>query len=213
MRYETEAELEALLATRYDGPLLEREGPGGMLFTYIPWTETVRRLNRVFGTGGWGFSKLETMFVDGVYTVSLLLTVEAAFEDGYWSKTVAGVGSAVAKKGHDDNSSKAALSDAISRAAKLLGDYFGFFLYEKVDVEEEERERRPAQNGRSSGYTGAATGGKKPAGVSQANAGKPASEPQLKLLERLGYEGNSAGLTMSQASAEIEKLKAAEAEW
>lgn len=136
-QYANTDELEAKLAERYDGPISQREGPGGKVFSYIPWTETVRRLNKVFGPNGWGTSEPRVTYAEGVYTVSLLLRVDAVFQDdegkytGGFTKSVPGVGSAVARGQGDDNASKAALSDAISRAAKLLGDQFGFFLYEE----------------------------------------------------------------------------------
>jgi hypothetical protein len=135
MIYESREALENLLNTRYDGPISQREGPGGRTFSYIPWTETVRRLNKVFGADGWDIGTPVVSYNDGVYTVALALDVSVAYgsgdNEGYFHKSVPGVGSAVARGQGDDNASKAALSDAISRAAKLLGDQFGFFLYEE----------------------------------------------------------------------------------
>lgn len=142
MIYESREALESKLNERYDGPISQREGPGGRMFSYIPWTETVRRLNAVFGLDGWDTRDLKVIYNDGVYTVSLLLSVDAEYKEidqdtgemtrtGFFGKSVPGVGSAVARNQGDDNASKAALSDAISRAAKLLGDQFGFFLYEE----------------------------------------------------------------------------------
>lgn len=140
MIYGSREALENKLNERYDGPISQREGPGGRMFSYIPWTETVRRLNAVFGLDGWDTRDLKVIYNEGVYTVSLLLDVDATYNEtdeegevrqGYFTKSVPGVGSAVARNQGDDNASKAALSDAISRAAKLLGDQFGFFLYEE----------------------------------------------------------------------------------
>lgn len=135
MIYESREALENKLNERYDGPISQREGPGGRTFSYIPWTETVRRLNSVFGLDGWDISEPVVSYNDGVYTVALALHVSVEYGEGetsgYFDKRVPGVGSAVARGQGDDNASKAALSDAISRAAKLLGDQFGFFLYEE----------------------------------------------------------------------------------
>jgi hypothetical protein len=187
MIYESLEALEAKLAERYDGPLSQREGAGGKLFTYIPWTETVRRLNAVFGAFGWDTHVVSVTFVDGVYTVAVELTVSGQFKqtrqrgdalDEYIdseSKTVVGVGSAVARGQSDDNASKAALSDAISRAAKLLGDQFGFFLYEKAEK-----------------TSGATNGGyKTPASSSASSAasgdlGRRPSEKQAAILNKQG---------------------------
>lgn len=129
----TVAEIAAKLAERYDGPISQREGAGGRSFSYIPWTETVRRLNEVFGVEGWSTTAPVVILADGVYTVSLALVVRMLDEETgtVIEKVVAGVGSAVSRGMGDDNASKSALSDAISRAAKLLGDQFGFFLYEE----------------------------------------------------------------------------------
>lgn len=130
--YKTQAEVEAALAETYSGPIFQREGAGGRTFDYIPWTETVRLLNAVFGPFGWTTSQPVTTYHDGVYTVTLALTVHVANEQGITiSKAVPGVGQAVSRGSNDDNAAKSALSDAISRAAKLLGDAFGFGLYEK----------------------------------------------------------------------------------
>lgn len=205
MQYNSIEELEQKLAERYDGPILERAGNGGMSFSYIPWTETVRRLNAVFGPFGWHISNQKVGYNDGVYTVDISLTVEATVAGEHVTKTVAGVGSAVSRGSNDDNASKSALSDAISRAAKLLGDQFGFFLYEKGgQATETAAPRKPFS-------VNVTTPGAAPRGVKAENSGKPASDAQKALLKRLGHEGEVEALTMGEASALINKLKTAEA--
>lgn len=144
--YKTQAEVEAALAETYSGPIFQREGAGGRTFDYIPWTETVRLLNTVFGPFGWTTSQPIVSYNEGVYTVTLALTVTVTEAEGDYNtitKTVPGVGQAVSRGANDDNAAKSALSDAISRAAKLLGDAFGFGLYEK----------KPGQGQRSSTST------------------------------------------------------------
>lgn len=176
------SEVMAKLAERYDGPISQREGAGGRSFSYIPWTETVRRLNEVFGIFGWSTTTPVVMLADGVYTVSLALVARVLDDEtgSVIEKTVAGVGSAVSRGANDDNASKSALSDAISRAAKLLGDQFGFFLYE-------EKGAAPAAKAAYSANSNAARSSEAPR---QAAAGdRRPSEKQMKILtgDKLGF--------------------------
>lgn len=201
MIYESQEALLAKLAERYDGPISQRDGPGGRQFSYIPWTETVRRLNAVFGPDGWGTSLPQVIFANGTYTVSLSLSVTAKYldEDGdrsYFTKEVPGVGSAVARGEGDDNASKAALSDAISRAAKLLGDQFGFFLYEKGAT-------RPMANAAPTNVTGSAS-------TFTGDLGRRPSEKQIAILEKNGiaYEGVPYDEWHSALDAHFERMKA-----
>lgn len=197
MVLKTMSEVAPQLAERYDGPISQREGPGGRKFSYIPWTVTARQLDEVFGPFGWSTSTPTVIFAAGVYTVAGTLTVRVVDDESgeIIEKTVPGVGSAVARGEGDDNASKSALSDFISRAAKLLGDRFGFFLYEKGT----EPVSRPAAASAASGAVG--------------DLGRRPSEKQVAILEKNGiaYEGVPYDVWHSALDAHFERMKAKQA--
>ena len=191
MVLKTMSEVAPLLAQRYDGPISQREGAGGRSFSYIPWTVTARLLDEVFGAFGWSTSVPTVIFAAGVYTVAGTLTVRVVDDESgeVIEKTVPGVGSAVARGEGDDNASKAALSDFISRAAKLLGDRFGFFLYEKAG---------PATQAMANATTFAGDLGRRP------------SEKQVAILKKNGiaYEGIPYDEWHAALDAHFERMKA-----
>jgi recombination DNA repair RAD52 pathway protein len=196
MVLKTMSEVAPLLAQRYDGPISQREGPGGRSFSYIPWTVTARQLDEVFGPFGWSTSVPTVIFAAGVYTVAGTLTVRVVDDESgeIIEKTVPGVGSAVARGEGDDNASKSALSDFISRAAKLLGDRFGFFLYEKGTATGPVT--RPMANAAPTNASG--------------DLGRRPSEKQAAILEKNGiaYEGVPYEVWHSALDAHFEKMKA-----
>jgi hypothetical protein len=130
LTYKSVSEVAPVLASKYDGPTYEREGAGGKKFTYIPWTASIKALDEVFGPFGWSMTQPSVVCAEGQWTVSVGVTVYVQDDEtgAVIEKTVGGVGSAPAR---DDNSAKSALSDALSKAVKLLGNRFGFFLSEK----------------------------------------------------------------------------------
>lgn len=186
--YKTIEDVEEKLNGELALPVSQRVGNGGMTFDYVAWTDSYRLLNEIFGIFGWTMSQPVVIFAAGVYTVSLAITVRVAGDEfgNAVEKTVAGVGQAVSRGDNDDNAAKAALSDALSRAVKMLGNAFGIGLYEKKGAT-----AAPAR--RDTVTTGAATG----------TGGKGPSPKQAKiLLEHCGYTEDSL------ASAPFQKWKA-----
>ena len=130
--YKNANEVAARLAEPYDGTIEQREGAGGRMFSYVPWTETYRRLNDIFGTFGWNTSAPHSYYANGTYNVEFGLSATVRDEDGTLiTKTVPAQGQAIARGENDDNALKSAQSDALSRGAKLFGNAFGFHLYEQ----------------------------------------------------------------------------------
>jgi hypothetical protein len=117
-------------------------------FDYIPWNETARLLTTIFGTFGWSAGIVDReSHVDAngatVYTVGLDLAVRAQDDESrdIREKHLPGVGVGIAAPNKagvvtadaHDTAAKGARSDALSVAAKSLGDAFGLFLYDKGD--------------------------------------------------------------------------------
>jgi hypothetical protein len=179
--YQTAAFVAEVLKKRYNGPTYERVGPGGRTFTYIPWQVSVRLLDEIFGAFGWSVSQPQVTVSGELVHVALALTVRVTDgpEGEVVEKTVPGVGSATLR---DDNSAKSALSDALSKAVKYLGDAFGFYLSEKAEgAKNEEHTGNGAGNGAGSG------GGLRP------------SAKQMAVLEKNGYTAEQvAGMDFRQ---------------
>lgn len=214
MVYKTVSEVVAAMSAEFTLPTFTKPSTS---FTYVPWTESKKLLDVVFGIFGWSTTEPKVTFAamadqgkaTGVYTVSFGLVVKAIDDETgeVIEKMLPCVGQGVSY-GADDNAAKSGMSDALSRGVKMLGQAFGFNLYEKGS----------SSYGNGGGAAAApANGGQQqqngnaPRGVSPANAGKPASDAQKGMLKRLNYAGDIDGLTMAQASEAINALKAAPA--
>ena len=112
-------------------------------FTYIPWNETARMMNEVFGVFGWSTYKVSSVddVERGVYIYDGSLIVRAMAGDEVIEKQLTGRGVGIVSKGSlekgdreaHDTAAKGARSDFLSVAAKCLGEAFGIFLYDKGD--------------------------------------------------------------------------------
>lgn len=148
------SEVQAALEQRYAGPTKEIQG-----FTYIPWNESTKEANRVFGYFGWSSSVLSVDYVDIEIEVNTGTWKDKNFEmknfkgfksivrvsiqviDDYSGTLITthhdGVGygtiQAQGLKDPMDTACKAAKSDGISTAIKHYGDAFGLYLYDKED--------------------------------------------------------------------------------
>ena len=141
----TVAEIEAALQERARADeVLSRVDKGNRgKFTYIPWNETARMLNAIFGVFGWSTYKVASVdnFEQGIYIYDGSLIVRALDGEQVVEKQVTGrgvgiVGKTSLEKGDreaHDTAAKGARSDFLSVAAKLLGEAFGIFLYDKGD--------------------------------------------------------------------------------
>lgn len=142
--YRTIADIEkALLDRSRAEKVMARVSKGGKgTFSYVPWNESARLLNDIFGVFGWSTNR--TGGVDdverGLYIYDGVLTVRAEGEEGeVYHKFVAGRGVGVVAASQRENmeahdtAAKGARSDFLSVACKCLGDAFGLFLYDKGD--------------------------------------------------------------------------------
>jgi hypothetical protein len=206
----TVKEVEAALNETYSGPTKQVQGSGGKMYTYIPWNETARALDEVFGVTGWSSRvvALEAHPESGVYTAAVEITGYAQAEDGtVITITRSGVGRGVARASRDeqqatgrtvssdlgihDTAAATAGSDAFSRAAKLFGKRLGLELYDKGETQNA-GSYAPRQ----------ATGGF--SGQMSNPEGAP-SEKQISFARSLGIDPT--GMTKGQLSAAIDAAK------
>lgn len=218
MALKTQAEIEAALATPYDGPIFEKNG-----FSYIPAREAIKTMNDIFGPLGWSdeITGIEAHPEQGIYVAAIRLTVNFLDENGIERVVTRGdVGRSTADaSGRErnegnagiasnqlivhDRAAAAAATDAFSRATKKFGPALGSALYDK-------------ENQRSNG--GAATRpAAAPATLSDVRAaqasgdlGRRPSEKQIAVLEKNGiaYEGVPYEVWHDALDAHFEKMKA-----
>jgi recombination DNA repair RAD52 pathway protein len=212
MALKTQSEIEAALATPYDGPIFEKNG-----FSYIPAREAIKTMNDIFGPLGWSdeITGIEAHPEQGIYVAAIRLTVNFLDENGIERVVTRGdVGRSTADaSGRErnegnagiasnqlivhDRAAAAAATDAFSRATKKFGPALGSALYDK-------------ENQRSNG--GAAT--RPMANAAPANAsgdlGRRPSEKQAAILEKNGiaYEGVPYEVWHDALDAHFEKMKA-----
>lgn len=167
-----------VLSCRYDGPTEEKQG-----YTYIPWNESARKLNEIFGPMGWS-SELREVKDDGTgYSAIVRISATVIGEDGgQITITRDGVGYADILTTRDgrllrDTAIKAAASDAFSRACKMLGDALGLFLYDRAEKEQ------PKQNYQSNTR-------QTPPPSRQAPKSSGLSEKMIGVLEKRGVPGS-----------------------
>lgn len=193
-------------------------------FTYVPWNETTRILDQIFGPMGWDSRLTDRQVTESggafIYHVGLELTVRAAAPDGsIITATRAGVGVGIAAPNRDgylapdahDTAAKAARSDAISTAAKTLGNAFGLFLYDRGDPAREGTANVSGQSNSTSQQAQSTSG---TSGSVKRNSwggiGK-CSVKQTDTLLKAGYsEKQIDGMTKEQASSCIGALIARE---
>jgi len=199
--YKSASEAAALLHERYSGPMKAVRKAGGQVYDYIPWNESARQLDKVFGIFGWDSQvvALEAHPTQGIYTAAVAITARVLDDETgniiSITRSAVGRGSAsptreerdrgieVAENlGAHDTAAAAAGSDAFSRAAKLLGDAFGLFLYDKEETTA------------SAGYTPA----QRPATTTATTNRGPSPKQMAVLIERGYTEAQIAGLSFPQ---------------
>ena len=152
---EIDAQLAAPLRAEH---VRQREGGRGMSLSYVEGHYVIRRLNDIFGFGGWesAIEKLEDLPADakGRPQCRAIVTLRA----GSWACSDVGYGG-----GDHEKACKEAVTDALKRCARNLGDGFGLALYEKPDedgkrsrVVDAPREAPPAEGGADAATTGEA---------------------------------------------------------
>ena len=131
-------EMKEALTKRYDGPIQEKNG-----FSYIPWNAMVQHLDTALGVDGYSvhikeYKQESVTAPDGqiTYGYSAIVALEITPDDadsftreglGFNELQFTRTGQALI-----DTSIKGAASGAIVRAAALLGDFGGLFLYDKA---------------------------------------------------------------------------------
>jgi hypothetical protein len=138
-------EVVELLAKRYDGPTEEKDG-----FTYVPWPEVVRQLDRIFGPTNWSSEPVSFVYSPGgIYTSVVKVTARAMDEHGVVEFSRFGISSQAAQatkaereqgltvttnsKLHE-TAADGSGSLALVKATKQLGDAFGLYLYNKSEA-------------------------------------------------------------------------------
>ncbi len=150
MMYREINEVLTLLSTRIkDEELSWVRGSGGNDYAYVPWEKSVRILTDIFGPFGWKMEIIDRQSdtTNGIYSATVRVTVYAITSTGIIETSRDGVGVGIRIGDNvqaNDTAIKAAASDALSRAVKLLGDAFGMFLYDRGDPA---RVRQASSNG------------------------------------------------------------------
>ncbi|MFN4219234.1 MAG: Rad52/Rad22 family DNA repair protein [Candidatus Bipolaricaulia bacterium] len=114
--------------------------PDGL--TYLPTYDVIETANRIFGYGGWQreIKRLEKIYEDsseGTYSVGYLC--ECRIRIGEVIHEDVGFGSGVSQTDPArayETALKGAVSDALKRCFRALGDQFGLSLYKKHEPEE-----------------------------------------------------------------------------
>ena len=214
--YRPAKEIAADLAKKYDGPTKQVRGSGNQMYTYIPWNVTLRKLEEVFGPFGYDIRIVssESHPKEGVYVSVVEVTGRGVDENGQVvSLTRTGQGRSVAQpskwereeKGYEvsrnlsihKTAAAGAASDALSRAAKQLGDGFGLFLYDKDDDAEQDEDERPARRSSYGGGKSSSSGAKR---------GGP-TDNQRKWLRKNGFDDDEIDdMSFEQASSELDRI-------
>lgn len=144
MTQEQREKVNARLSEKLDpAAIRERKGRGKTSLSYVEGHYVIRRLNEIFGFGGWSDDVIEVVQladlhrtdsegrpkVEPQFRATVALNVSGLRPDGRdWSTTDVGYGGGDHEKGV-----KEAVTDALKRCARKLGDGFGLALYEKPD--------------------------------------------------------------------------------
>lgn len=112
---------------------------GGTVLTYVDSTYVIKRLNTVFGVGGWSSEITDEKLlyeteVDGKWKCSYKTTVTLFLSCGIEHSDI-GVGHGTSKdRGKAlEGAILEAPTDALKRAARKLGESFGLALYSELD--------------------------------------------------------------------------------
>lgn len=161
--------------------IMEREGGGGRTFSYVSGYYVIKRLNEVFGNGGWSYDiiameKVHTESTSKGHSVHYLAQVRLA---------VGVLGAVYQEVGYGDGSdkynigkayelaAKEAVTDALKRAAKNLGMSFGLCLYSK---DQENVDDGPQQTHQAAGHGKAAKNQPKDGTASAGGSAKESSK-------------------------------------
>lgn len=139
-----------------------RRGRGSGQFEYLAGHDVKRRMNEIFGFGGWSSRRISNVLIGAVevknqegkegWHVGYQATVEVSImlEDGTWvSYSDDGYGDGVeygpaARITACELALKEAVTDAFKRACTYLGDQFGLILYAKDEAEKKTIRERNA---------------------------------------------------------------------
>lgn len=182
----------ANLNTRFpESKLSKRQGPGGKQLTYVPWDESLRVLNGMFGQVYWGEDNTNESYDSTSRTYRLTKRIWIAVYDPAASLIVvfsrAGQGRSVARDDSEsahDLAASAVESDAFSKAVKKLGDAFAAYLYDHADPA---RQENPTSAGRT--YPAQRTSTAQPSHTQESQGGgswqnQAPTEPMINALRR-----------------------------
>jgi len=115
----------------------QRAGGGGQL-TYIEGNSLIDNMNEVFGSTGWNtriISQDGALSPNGKWEYMCMIEVSVPAYGA--TKQDVGYGS-----GEREKASKEAVTDALKRACRQFGNYFGNSLYDKEHLAALDRERK-----------------------------------------------------------------------
>ena len=112
----------------------KRQGSGGIQLSYLESHNVIDHLNQIFGFDGWSYSLLDFQTVPAekgmIFRAHLRLVVR--FDEREVTREDVGIGVAASNKAEQlEKGSKEAVSDALKRCSRTLGDQFGNSLYDK----------------------------------------------------------------------------------
>ena len=113
-----------------------RAGGGTMKLAYIEGHTTIDHLNEVFGPLGWNVTYGESTVVVSSPPGKLVLRVKCRLEVEGGKVWREDVGHGEDTRGDYEKAEKTAYTDALKRAARLFGPYFGLELYDKEKLKE-----------------------------------------------------------------------------
>ena len=127
----------------------QREGRGGIILTYLEGHTIINQLNRIFGYDGWSYEIVEltqttkyTTEKEGKTYANIgylaRVRLKVYFPDRAIEREDVGYGSGVAINPNDayESAVKEAVTDALKRASRTLGNQFGNSLYGRGDIGE-----------------------------------------------------------------------------
>jgi hypothetical protein len=172
----------------------------------IDWQENVYMLDDTFGPFGWSAEIVGSTsdYANGVYTVDMTLTGRALdAESGAvleLKRPGRGVGivprSAITSDSEHDRQAHGAKSDAITNAAKALGDGFGLWLYNEAKRKEFGGASQPTTSAPRSGQSQSSSG-----------SDKRPSDKQMFHLSKNGYSDEQvAGMSFDEWKGTLDAI-------
>jgi len=110
----------------------KRAGTGTMQLSYLPGYDVIENLNRIFGYDGWMSRVVSIEAVAGAKLWRATVQIEVRIGERWLTRGDVGIGVHRSDKSEEiEKAVKEAVTDALKRAARTLGNQFGNCLYDK----------------------------------------------------------------------------------